>query len=265
MSILKEFAEYLFETGKQTVETTVKKFPNNPDKSLVITSGKYEVIDSPRQIPIRLELCHTVEDFALCLEQRKFTLAPEVWHDECGAVAYSDDLLRRSSVAVKFEPHPILADIRKLADGMSFVQKDLIRFLRLKLGGMIEPEIVSHFRQLQWDSVRRVKQNLQHQSASLDQDVQASVKAADGEAPEQFPANIPLFSDMRYQETQVGINIAVELDTDNSKVILGLFPGTIEAIQMRRREAVRGFLTVVDQDLFTLIAGSSVVAAPPVA
>lgn len=113
--MLKELVEYLFERGQESVESRVVPFPNDPDQSLVIGPEGVKPLATVRQQPLRVEACHSVEDFAACLEQRAADLAKEVWYDENQAIAYTDDLLRRSSVSIPFSPHPVLTTVKELA------------------------------------------------------------------------------------------------------------------------------------------------------
>lgn len=256
--MLQELAQYLIDTGKKCVETKVLKHPSDLDKSLVIGPDGVRELETPRMPPRESIECNSEQDFALALASRADELLNEVWYDDGRAVAYSLDPHRYLTVSVDFYPHPIVHSLLSLTKERAFDQRQLVKFLRVELNGCVPDFVLARFRQLNWESVRRSRQVVQHGNASLDAEVKASVTAGDSTAPEEFVVNVPLFANARYASVRFTALVLVDMETETAKIVLTLAPGAVEDLRSAMRQSVHGFLAnVLDTDKYTLICGTS--------
>jgi hypothetical protein len=262
--MLKELVEYIFDRGVQegehNTEHVLSAHPNDPDKRLVTSPTGITVLDMPRPTPAGADVCHSVADFGRRLIADLDTYEKTIWYDEKSAVSYSTDEFRIRSVSVNFPAHPILASVLNLADTKWFDQKQVMRLLRISFAGLADDFVMTRFRTLNWESAKRAKQVISHGKSSLDAEVRSSVTTDEGELPEAFVITVPLFADSEYRTLTFPARIAVELDTDQSRIGLVLLPGVADEILSAQRRSVEGFLgSALDSDKYEFICGKSVI------
>lgn len=254
--MLKELVEYLFEAGAKSTAYNLMSHPTDPDKRVVIGPNGVTEVNTPRVNPRGSDHCHSVEDFGERLANVE-EFSDTVWYDECGAVCYSDDTFRLRSASVNFTPHQVLRNVLLFSKQQWLDQKAVNRLLRIDFGGLVESFVTARFKTLNWESAKRSRQIVSHGKSSLDAEVRSSVTTDEGEMPESFIVEAPLFSDIRYRHVTFPVPFAVDLDTDQCKIGLVLMPGAIDAIQNAQRAAVKTFLSPLSDIGKELICGSS--------
>lgn len=255
--MLKELVQYLFEAGAKSTAYSLVSHPTDPDKRIVIGPSGVTEIDTLRVDPTGNDVCLSVEDFATRLEDLGMTAA--IWYDESHAVCYSSDRFRLRSVSVEFTKHQVLRNVLLFSKQQWLDQKAVNRLLRIELGGLVESFVTARFKTLNWESAKRTRQIVAHGKSSLDAEVRASVTTDDGDMPESFIVESPLFADTKYRHITFPVPVAVELDTDQCKIGLVLMPGAVESIIDAQRNAIKGFIsTALDGDN-ELICGTSTI------
>lgn len=253
--MLKELVQYLFEAGAKSTSYQLVAHPTDPDKRMVIGPNGVAEIDTPRVEPGGIDSCFSADDFCSRLAGSN-GFSGRIWYDESHAVCYSSDLHRRASVCVGFTPHPILTSVLAFKQQKWLDQKAVNRLLRIDFGGLVESFVTARFKTLNWESAKRSRQIVAHGKSSLDAEVRSSVTTDEGEMPESFLVNTPLFSDPQYARITLQVPFAVDLDTDQCKIGLVLMPGAAESVVDAQRHSIKGFLSALEGE-YELICGES--------
>lgn len=255
--MLKELVEYLFQAGAKSTAYSLFDHPTDPDKRMVIGPNGVVEINTPRTPPRGVDSCYSAKDFCSRLSGVD-DFCDTIWYDEAKAICYSSDPHRIQSVGVAFKPHPILTSVRAFTQQKWLDQKQVNRLLRIDFGGLVESFVTARFKTLNWESAKRSRQVVAHGKSSLDAEVRSSVTTDDGDMPESFLVNAPLFADPQYARIVFQIPFAVDLDTDQCKIGLVLMPGAVEAVVDAQRQAVNGFISELSGE-YELICGDSVI------
>ena len=253
--MLKELVEFLFQAGAKSTEYQLVTHPTDPDKRFVIGPSGVSEIDTPRVQPSGIDSCFSAEDFCTRLTGA-VGFSDKIWYDESHAVCYSSDLHRIASVGVDFTPHPILTSALAFKQQKWLDQKAVNRLLRIDFCGLVESFVTARFKTLNWESAKRSRQIVAHGKSSLDAEVRSSVTTDEGEMPESFLVNAPLFADPQYARITLQVPFAVDLDTDQCRIGLVLMPGAVEAVVDAQRHSIEGFLSALEGE-YELICGES--------
>lgn len=245
-----ETIELIQETAQAAVAVTVRDMPNNPEKALVLSNGKAEVIDTPFVEGPRKHRIESIESFAAAYA-RWGSLGGEdmspanVWIDldNWRLLFFTDEPLRRSTVTLALKSSPQLKLLQTFANEKSLEQKTLVRMLRHDLAECVDPGVLLAFRSVDFQKIVNARAQVEHAKQSMDSDIVAQVMGE--KKPDEFLVDAPLFA-MKELEARTRVRITIDIDCDNRKFVLQARPGHLEMALDEARAAV---LTALDVEL----------------
>lgn len=263
--MIAEFVKLLLDTGKSARTTEVKEFPNDPDRRLLFKAdGTHETIETPRQHAKRAHKVATVADFV----QARAALLPKeagesaadkvpspVWFDARRVIVYPDDRFRDESILLEL---PASSQLELLAqwdrEPKRYDQRSFVRLLRHDLAGCVLPEVLEAFRTLSFQRSQNSSRTIQHGNESFDSDLKAKV-AGETEKPNNFQIELPLFNHLDFRTIKFAVRATVDIDVENSQIVVQLLPGEYRTALEVSIGAVRTRLAI-ELEGTTLIAGT---------
>lgn len=250
--MLKELAEYLFNSGAKSLKATLQPLPNDPEKTLILTPGKPpEIIETPR-LPDALTLTvPTLDDFATAWKATESEAAESpIYFNPAGAQFWIDEQNHAvGQVKLTLSPHPLLEQLQALAsDGKAFEQRSLLRLLRGEWRDAVIDwrEVCGYFSSISWEGKRSSQQTIIQGAATGGGAFSTHGKSTASEtAKEFFLVEFPYWTD---QQVTCSARLAVycELEPDGNgggKVWLWTLPTALQALDIAAREALRAALT----------------------
>lgn len=246
--MLKELAEYLFNSGANSLKATLQPLPHNPEKTLLLTPGEpHEVIETPRLPDALVLTVPTIEDFAAAWGSESASLPgpAHIFFSATRAHFWLDQTNHAAGcVALELPPHPLWEELESLeGDGAAFDQRALLR----KFRGLWRPAlrdyeaICSYFRTITWEGKRTSQQTIIQGAATGGGQFAASGKTAADNEREFFLLDLPFWADQQIT-CDIGLPIYCELDPDGNgggKVRLWTIETDLLAAKTRAREAFR--------------------------
>lgn len=259
-----ETIQLIQDTAKEAVAVQLRPMPNDPEKSLLFTGGEHKVIDTPFVAGPRSHTVESVESFAAafarwgCAGGEDCTPA-NIWMDLANwrLSFFTDEPLRRSTVALVLKPSPQLLLLRGFEREQARDQKTLVRILRHDLAGCVDPGVLAAFRSIDFQKIATARGTIEHSKQSLDSDIVAQVTG--DKKPEEFLVDAPLFA-MKELDARTRVGITIDIDCSNSKFVLQAKPGHLDFALDDARAAVlvklENDLAAVGQKEVTILAGT---------
>lgn len=254
-----ETVQLIQDTAKETVESKLLPIPNDPESYLLLSQGKHEVIKAPFTPGPRKHRVETVESFAAAYARWSAdgsdrvgtppggtVRQPNIWIDLTNwrLLFYVDEPLRRSSVCLTLKPSPQLATVQQFRNAVPLDQKKLVRMLRHDLADCVEPGILAAFRSVDFQKIRTVRAQQQHEKQSLDADIVAQTTGE--KKPEGFMVDFPLFAMKELADARSRVGITIDIDCEECKFVLQAKPGHLDVAIDDARAAV---LTALENGL----------------
>lgn len=259
-------------TAKESVEQKLIDVPNNPEKRLLIGSGKHELIDTPFVAPPRKHTVETIEAFAEAYARWSLdgsetgptdteeSRLPNVWLDlaKWRLMFYADEPLRRSSVTLKLTAAPQWATVSKFRDALKLEQKSLVRLLRHDLGGCVDAGVLAAFRTIDFQKINNAKRTIEHGKQSLDADIVAQVSGE--RKPEEIVVVFPVLISRELPDFRGRVVLTVDIDADEQRFTLQARPGELDLVLEELKGVVsatlESALTAAGASDVTILAGS---------
>lgn len=165
---------------------------------------------------------------------------PVVWYDAERVVLVIDDNGHRlERTALKLETSDVFATLMKLGETKPWMDhKPFVRMLRIDLAGALEPGILERARSLIFESDSKASSVVTREKESLGRSISASVRAANGELPEEVELNVPVYKTAGESRQRYLIRCAIDVDHDQCRLRLFPLPDEIERVRQLAVESI---------------------------
>jgi hypothetical protein len=242
-------------------EVKIADYPNDPDRRIIFTDDKRDVIDTPRQPPDPKSMLETVEDFARAFIER-YTDEPKkaegvsaVWFDNTYAAFFLDEPHRRQFVRIEFELSEVWGTVCKFEQPQIINQTAIVRLLRHDLMECAVQGELEAYRSIKFESYQGAARNLQN--TSMDADLVVNSKTSD-QKPDMLRLSVkPYLSDELREMCLLSLLMTVDIDTQKQLFTLQLAPNSVRGGILAMQETVRKALTNVLPEGTVILAGKA--------
>lgn len=203
----------------------VVESPGEPEyvKYFVKPDGSYERIVG--QATPRGHRLGSVEDVVSWVDQ-KGGEKTVVWYNELGCYVVVDDDTRRDRLCLDLQKTEQWMLLESLAESpRPFSQKDFVKFLRVKLHGILaDQRLLTFARHAKFSGSSSTGGEVLHGRESLGRTIEGEARGINSEeCPDEVQLNVRIFTDPRLQDRQP-VNCAVDLDVQTATFSLVPYP-----------------------------------------
>lgn len=188
-------------------------FGNDPKAFYALEEGKFK----RHQFPLQ-PLSHTVHDLDSLTRLLKADAKAQraVFVSTTRVVASAEDEDVRDQYVMNLPQHEAFKTVLHHLEARRYTQRDLVRLMRTKLSGFVDPMLVEKIRNLKTKASMDGESVIQSGTESLSRNLMAQVKAADGNAlPEEFTVAVPVFDVPETRRNLEKIAILLEATPDD--------------------------------------------------
>lgn len=241
--MLAEFLQKVVDLGKRGDGATLLEHKSRPDKLWLVQGGTTTELDLPP--PPRAPSLQGIPDVIEALGDDSLALAPEVYLDERGLVAFLNRDDRRQRLSMPFVKSERFKALERLATATSFSTTQAVKFLRFDLNGTGVEPVIAALKRVDFTRRSDGARIVEHGRESLGRTVEASVQQADA-IPEAFRVQTPVFVNPGLRGAIADVRCGVYLDVDAEKVELRVLAdelraavdGVLEQVAKALREAL---------------------------
>ena len=142
----------------------------------------------------------------------------------------------RHQVKLPLPTHPAFDIVSSWADGQGFEHKELVRLLRTKLRGYVEPSVVTRLENIKTSFAEDTSSSQTHAHSGLSRNVQREIRQQDGsELLPEFLVEVPVYDVPEYRSANYSVDVIVDYDHDRKQFFL---TAVNDDLKKAREEAV---------------------------
>jgi len=239
--------------------------PNaEPEGVYFIQKPTGEVEKQQAERPHRRHLVHDIPSMIVALSVSEEPVS--IFYNSQKIVGFYNDLSRRESVTMELGYSPQMDELASIANalphGVDYAQADLIRWMRITMGGCVRPSVIDSVRLVRFEQSQAVDSTVQRGKASISKTQQAELTNAQS-LPESFLCTVPVFKNASLP-FKADLRVMLEPDEKNSQFTLAMVPMDFEIAANQSEDRLGELINSIMCSLgkgFTLMGKKKQIAA----